>query len=96
MNPDTTPPQPGTPVSLPPLPMPTAAPGPLPATPLPGLDMPVAGLTPAADSAQATEQLKLLIRQYGTNPHAFSGPFQQLKAKYLLEHHQIQPNLDKN
>jgi hypothetical protein len=45
---------------------------------------------------QIMTQIKLLISQYGSNPHAFNVAFQQLKTKYLLEHHHIDANPDKS
>jgi hypothetical protein len=53
-----------------------------------------APVPPSRDLPATVEQVKLLNQQYGANPYAFNAAYQQIKAKYLLEHFHIDPNLE--
>jgi hypothetical protein len=60
-------------------------------------------LTPGAEPVsseheleQMVDKIKLLTAQYSANPYAFNAAFQQLKARYLLDHYHIDPNAEKN
>jgi len=48
------------------------------------------------ESAETLQKLQQLTAQYGNNPYAFNAAFQQLKARYLLDHYHIDPNAEKN
>jgi len=65
----------------------------------PSTDPPAPG-TPAMpseqESAETLQKLQQLTAQYGNNPYAFNAAFQQLKARYLLDHYHIDPNAEKN
>jgi hypothetical protein len=43
-----------------------------------------------------SEKVRLLTVQYGANPYAFTMAFHQLKARYLLDRHHIDPNAEKH
>jgi hypothetical protein len=49
---------------------------------------------PAAQPIVPAQQVKQLVEQYGTNPYSFNAAFQQLKTRYLGEHHHIDLNAD--
>jgi hypothetical protein len=56
----------------------------------------VAGPPTEQESNEVLDKLKLLTAQYGSNPYAFNMAFQQLKARYLLDHYHIDPNTEKH
>jgi hypothetical protein len=94
MFPDKKPVTPSTPASLPQVQFSGAAPQAV-STQLP--------LTPNTESVstereleQMVDKVKLLVAQYGANPYAFNAAFQQLKARYLLDHYHVDPNAEKN
>lgn len=86
---------PSTPATLPQVDFQAAA-----AQPTPPPASPGAPGTPAMpseqDSAETLQKLQQLTAQYGNNPYAFNAAFQQLKARYLLDHYHIDPNTEKN
>lgn len=71
-----------------------------PVQPIPGPSPQQAATTPdvpsGQDSTEISEKVRLLTTQYGANPYAFAMAFQQLKARYLLDHYHIDPNMEKH
>jgi hypothetical protein len=95
MFPDKRPEIPATPASLPPVQLANADVS-QPAVLQQNMTSGAMPLSSEQELEQLVSKVKTLNSQYGSNPYAFSAAFEQLKARYLLDHYHVDPDAEKN